>query len=203
MVNPNKKDKFEGLLGICGPEYIFSVAEEMVGEFCLAKVDSTSNTAYIHDITIGRGIDKEYTTTATTIRSVKKSGWYICKYTGVKDEGYDETGYHICTPIINPLKFIKDCWICDDKSPMTIFLLICCPDFGCGHVTSFKGSPLESINLSKLIRLCSTYDKLILPIDFGVLDSNSRRRMMSLFLKNDINVDLISALLDPYHIRNT
>ena len=201
MINPNKKSKFEAMLGICGPEYLFNVTEEMVGGFCLASVTSNDKTAYIHDITIGKGIDKEYTSTTIIAKTVKKDGWYICKYIGIEDNGYDELGDHVCTPIINPIKFIKDCWICDDKSPMTIFLLICCRNFGYEHVTSFKGSILENVDINKLVRSCAKYDRMILPVScLSALNSNSRNRMMSLFLKKDINVDLISAWLDPYHL---
>ena len=200
MINHNKLSNFDALLGICGPDYLFDIAYEQLGDYCLAKLQSNDETAYIHNITIGNGIDKEYFSTAIVTNPQKKEGWYICEYTDVKDDGYDDIGTHLFIPVIKTVKYLDDILVCDDKSPLLIFLCICMHDFGYTHVTSFEGSPLENVNLTILIRSCARFDFRIGAFNLRTLTSVDRWRILDLFLKNEITTDMISAWIDPYNL---
>ena len=200
MINPNKMSYFDAMLGICGPEYLFDVANEHLGDYCLAKLQSNDETAYIHSITVGNGIDKEYFCTASVTKPQKKAGWYICEYVDIKDDGYDELNTHLFIPAIKPVKYIDDKLVCDDKSPLLIFLCICMHDFAYTHVTSFERSPLKNINLTKLIRSCARFDPKIVGFNLYTLTVADRWRMLMLFLNNEITADMISTWIDPYNI---
>ena len=201
MINPNKLRDFDAMLGICGPEYLFDIANEQISDYCLAKLESNNETAYIHNITVGNGIDKEYFCTATVTKPQKKAGWYICVYTDVKDDGYDKLNTHLFIPVIKPIRYIEDNLVCDDKSPLLIFLCICMHDFGYTHVTSFEGTPLQKINLSILLRACARLDfKISGAYNLSTLTTARRWRILNLFLDNEITVDMISTWIDPYNI---
>lgn len=201
MINPNKLGDFDVLLGLCGPEYLLDIAHDQIGDYCLAKLENNNETAYIYNITIGSGIDKEYFCTATVTKPRKKAGWYICEYTDVKDDGYNELGTHLFIPVIKPVRYIEDNLVCNDKSPLLIFLCICMHDFGYGHVTSFEGSSLENVNIDVFIRACARFDsKTISGYNLSTLTTAGRWCILNLFLNNEITTDMISTWIDPYNI---
>lgn len=200
MINQDKINEFNFMLGLCGPDYLFDIAHEQIGNYCLAKLQSNDDTAYIHDITMGKGIEKEYFCTATVSNPQKKPGWYICKYTDVKDDGYDELDTHLFVPVIESIRYIDDGLISDDKSPLLIFMLICINNFAYTHVESFEKSPLENVNPNILIRSCSRIDPRIAAFNLSMLRSSGRIRMMELFLNNDITENMIATWINPYHI---
>ena len=201
MINPDKLRNFDAMFGIYGPDYLFNIAHDQIGDHCLAKLQSNDKTAYIHDITIGAGIDKEYFCTATVTSPQKKAGWYICEYTDTKDDGYDNLGTHLFIPVIKPIKYIDDNLVCDDKSPLLIFMLICMHNFAYTHVTSFEGTPLANVNLTTLIRSCARIDFKIAAFNLNTLSSMGRYLMMELFLNDYITSGMISTWIDPYNIR--
>lgn len=199
MINPNKLRNFDAMLGICGNEYLFNVAHNQIGDYCLAKL-TNDKSAYIHNITVGNGIDKEYFCSAIVTKPRKKAGWYICEYTDVKDDGYDDLDIKLFTPVIKPVKYIDDQLVCDDKSPLLIFLCICMHDFAYTHVESFEGTPLANINLTTLLRSCARFDSNIGGFNLSSLTAIDRWRILDLFLRNEITTDMISTWIDPYGI---
>lgn len=198
MINPKRLNDFDTMLGICGPEYLYEISLDEIGNYCLARI--TNNEAYIHNISVGKGIDKEYFCSANINTTQKKSGWYICKYIEIKDDGYDSLGTHLFVPVIEPVKYIDDDLVCNDKSPLLIFMRICISDFGYTHIESFEGSPYANINLVPLIRSCARLDRNIHGYNLVTLKNIDRYFMMNLFINSHITSGMISTWINPYNI---
>lgn len=186
------------------PEYLYKLLSDHYGDFCLIRIEKNQEWAYVYDILPGRGVEKECNIMVRTempYHGCYKPGWYIGKYSRLDPGVYttDEPKIHLCTAYVTPIKYLKDIWICDDKSPMGIFLSTCLKKFTGGYLQSVENTPLKNVDIDKLIRSCARFDRQIKSTCIEELTAEERTRMISLFLKKDINIDLISAWLDPYH----
>lgn len=204
-LHPNYYKNFEHFLGLYGPDHFFEMMKDKIGRFCLIRVEKTAKTedVKIYDISkVGRGINKEWTCKAVINgKSPKTGGWFLAKYVGVDDHGYDVDGDHNCIPIVNPIKFIKDEWVCDDKSPLGIFLGICLDRFDGSYIVNLDSSPAKNCKVGVLISSCRRLNRRIGGTTLATINQADRKEMISLFLKNEINVDMISTWLDPYNLR--
>ena len=186
------------------PEYLYNLVSDHYGDFCLIRIDKNQEWAYTYDILPGRGVEKECNIMVRIEKlypGYHKPGWYIGRYTRMDFGTYtiDEPKIHLCTAYVTSIKYLKDIWICDDKSPMGIFLCICLKKFTGGYLQSVENTPLTNVDISRLIGSCAMFDRQIKSTCIEELTPEERTRMISLFLKKDINIDLISAWLDPYH----
>ena len=186
------------------PEYLYNILSDHYGDFCLIRIEKNQEWAYVYDILPGRGVEKECNIMVRIDKlypGYHKPGWYIGRYIRMDFGAYtiDEPKIHLRTAYVVPIKYLKDIWICDDKSPMGIFLCICLKKFTGGYLQSVENTPLKNVDIDKLIRSCSRFNRQIKSTCIEELTAEERVIMISLFLKEDINIDLISAWLDPYH----